>query len=393
MQKKLSDFRIASEEEIKKASKHSNGFIGEAIYYWSPGGFHRTIIYKVMDETFGPPNGYPWEHSTWEWVIFTNAGLLTVYDHKGSWSIGCLYIKPSEELKVEAKSLGDALFTEAKKVRLSKKQIKKGKIGGSIFPPYSIYRRTTEDLMSQAHKVIDEINKMERTINNIGEVAAKNHLVASLYRAAFMTTFLTLEGFVNLIYFLFTKDRYRIDMYGKRLEREMLPIKILEMDIYCHSFKYAPLTHEDELFSAIQYFINIRNQFLHANISETMETCLVKQGNYYIAVKGEPEEKYGLTPDIRSLTNIHIIRANKLVEKFVIKTLQSLTDRIKVPFTIVHSYIWIDYIWDKPDSIKFPLEEEDYVEIEYVEEFLEKSTKLDKEYYDIKEKEFKPLFI
>jgi len=98
-----------------------------------------------------------------------------------------------------------------------------------------------------------------------------------------------------------------------------------------------------------------------------------------------------LTTDIRNLSYIHIIRAKKLVEKFVIKTLQSLTDDIKIPFAIVHSYIWIDYFWDKPDSVKFFLEKEDYMGIEFIEDFLKQSTELDKEYYNIEEKEFKPI--
>lgn len=391
MPKKLSVYRLASKEEIKEASRQSNGLTGAAIFPWSPGGFHRSVIYKVMHETFSLPNHYPGEKSTWEWVIYTNAGLLTVYDYKGGWSIGYLYVKPTEELMAETNNFRDALLEEAKKVKISKKQIKKGKIGGSIFTPYSLYKNTTGELMGQAEKIIDEINKLERIMENIGELTNKNYTVASLFRAAFMTSFLSLEGFVNLIYFLFIKDRYRHGIQKTRLDREMLPSKILEMDTYCHSFKHASLTQKDELFSAIHYFMDIRNQFLHANICEPLQTHVVMLDKYILTVKGKSEEKFGLTTDIRNLTNIHILRAEKLVEKFVIKTLQSMTDDIKIPFAIVHSYIWIDYIWDKTDSAKFILGEEDYMGIEFVEEFLEKSTELDKEYYNIKAKEFKPL--
>ncbi len=283
-------------------------------------------------------------------MIHTNAGLLTVYNYKGGWSIGYKYVKPTKELMAEATNFRDALLEEARKVKISRKQIKKGKIGGTIFTPYSIYKNTTRDLMSQAEKIINEINKLEKIMENIGELTNKNYTVASLFRAAFMTSFLSLEGFVNLIYFLFIKDRYRHDIYERRLDREMLPIKILEMDTYCHSFKHAPLTQKDELFSAIQYFMNIRNQFLHANICEPLQTHMVIQDKYILAVKGTSEEKFGLTTDIRNITNIHILRAEKLVEKYVIKTLQSMNDDIKLPFAVVHSYIWIDYIWNKKDS-------------------------------------------
>ena len=395
MPKKLSDFRLASEEEINEASKLSNGLIGGAIFPWGPGGFHRTIIYKVMDETFGSPNYYPGEKSTWEWVIYTKAGLLTVYDYKGLWSIGYLYTKPSEELRAEATIFRDALFEEAKKVKISKKQIKKGKIGGAIRNPYSIYRRTTGDLMNQAYKVVEEIYKIRSEKDFLKSVNGINLgiVVGSLYRAAFMSNFLSLEGFINLIYKLFLRERYRKEIYEKRLRGEMLPIKILEIDTYCHSFENPPLTEKDELFSATQHFINIRNQFLHANICEPMESHYVKLDKHNVVVESEVKEKYGITSDLNKLTNIHIIRAEKLVEKIVLKILQSLVEKIKLPFATIHSYIWINYIWNKKDSIIFLLDEEDFQAAEIVEVLLEEPTELNEEYYNVEDKEFKPTLL
>ncbi len=52
MSRKLSGYKPASKEEIKEASRHSNGFTSIAMFPWSPGGFHRTVIYKVMVESF-----------------------------------------------------------------------------------------------------------------------------------------------------------------------------------------------------------------------------------------------------------------------------------------------------------------------------------------------------
>lgn len=392
MAKKLLDFRIASKEEIDRARKISNGYIQKAIFPLSPGSVHRTIIYKIMDETFGAPNYIPGEKSTWEWVVYTEAGLLTVYDIKGDWSIATFYSKYSEELLVNATKLKEALFEEAKKVKPSKSQIKKNKVGGTIKNPYSFSRVMVDHLMLQAKKLEEESNKLQAERNFMKfagsmkktiEIINLNNVIASFYKAAFMTTFLSLEGFLNLIFKLFIRERYRDDIFERKLKREILPIKILEIDIYCHSFKYSPFERGDELFSAIQHFIDIRNKFLHSNICEQTESHLVKIGKYIVTTEEELKVKFGLPSDFDKINKIHVIRAKKLVEKFVLKILQSMGKKVKVPFTMVHSYQWISYFWDKKDSIIFPLDKEDFVPLDEVETFLSKSTELDKEYYHI----------
>ena len=401
MPRKLFDFRLASKEEIENALKPPTGLtayrVGGGIFTSAPGGFHRTIIFKVMHETFGPPNSYPGEKSTWQWVIFTPVSLLTVYDHKGNWSIGytCINIEPSEELLAEASAFRDALIEKARKVRISKKQIKKSKVGGAILNPYALYHLTTEDLMEQAKQIIEEIKSLQKgkEIHKVIEAMNKSRIVASLYRAAFMTTFMSLEGFINLVYTLFLKDRYRNDIYEKRLRNEMLPMKILEMDVYCHSLEHPPLKDQDELFAAIQHFINVRNLFLHANISNVMEAHLVKLDKYFIVTRGESEEKYGIASDMRNLTNAHVIRASKLVQKLIVKVLQAMAEEVRYPFVIVHSSLWVEYLHQKPDSIHFPLSyEEDYVPDEVIESILNESTNLDEDYLNIGEEKFKPIF-
>lgn|GEM_PF-5565752 len=401
MTKKLSDFRIASKAEIENALKPPKGLTayrdGGGIFIGEPGGFHRTVIFKTMHETFGPPNSYPEEKSTWQWIIFTPVALLTVYDYKGSWSIGYtgINIEPSKEVLAEASAFRDALIGKASKVHISKKQIKKSKVGSATLNPYALHRLTTEDLMEQAKQIVDEIKNLqkEKDIHKFIEAMNKGRIVASLYRAAFMTTFMSLEGFLNLVYTLFLKDRYRNDIYEKRLRNEMLAVKILEMDTYCHSFERSPLAKQDELFAAIQHFINVRNLFLHANISDAMEAHLVKQDRYFIVTRSDSREKFGIASDMRNLTNAHVIRAGKLVQKLIVEVLHAMDEEVRFPFAIVHSYLWVEYLHQKPDSIHFPLSyEEDCVPAEVIVSILNESTNLDGEYFNVDEQEFKPIF-
>ncbi|MCZ7369513.1 MAG: hypothetical protein O8C66_03300, partial [Candidatus Methanoperedens sp.] len=158
---------------------------------------------------------------------------------------------------------------------------------------------------------------------------------------------------------------------------------------YCHSFKSSPLEKNGELFGAIQHFINTRNLILHANISDAMEEHIIKQDtNLLVLKRKEEKEKYGIASDIMNLNNVNVIRANKLVQKFVAKVLQSLAEDVKIPFTMVHSNLWVEYRHEEPDSIFFPLSEDDYVPLKEIRSILKESTELDEDYYNISEKKF-----
>ena len=93
MTKKLSDFRLATAEEIEKARKAADELVGHSLFPGLTKDVHKSVIYKVMAETFGQPNYHtyfhPLEKGSWEWIIFSNIGLLSVYDYYGDWSIGC----------------------------------------------------------------------------------------------------------------------------------------------------------------------------------------------------------------------------------------------------------------------------------------------------------------
>ena len=122
---KLKDFKLASLEEITKAKEFPKGIrggsLGGGILIGSPGGINSTIIYKVIRDTFGPFNtDYVEEKSTWEWVLKTDKGLLSVYDYKGGWSIGYVGSKPGQkrELREYADILKDAILEDANKFKI-----------------------------------------------------------------------------------------------------------------------------------------------------------------------------------------------------------------------------------------------------------------------------------
>ncbi len=396
---KLKDFKLASLEEIVKAKEFpkgvSGGSVGGGILIGSPGGINSTIIYKVMCDTFGSFNtDYVFEKSTWEWVLKTDKGLLSVYDHKGGWSIGFVGSERGlrEELKEYADILKDSILEKVSKVKISKKQIKESKIGGVITNPYALFSNTSDQLLEEARKVISEIKGYKLNKDNLLDTKGLNRsfTVAALFRASFITSYLGLEGFINIVYRIFLNRRYKNEMYKRKLQNEMIITKLLEIDKYCDGFNGPVISIDEELYKAFLHLTNIRNDFVHANIIKDMETHLVQVGAYPLLVKEKSERKYGISVHPGRITNVDVIRTQRLIQKIVIKIINSLEERIKRNFAIVHSYWHLPYWYSDKGLVNFPLTENDYVPEEEIEEILSLAPDLDDEYYDVGEEEYIP---
>jgi hypothetical protein len=200
--------------------------------------------------------------------------------------------------------------------------------------------------------------------------------------------YLALEGFINVIYTVFLDKRYRNKLFERKLQNEMIITKLLEIDKYCDEFMHQVISPEEELFKAFQHLTNIRNDFLHANITKGMESHLVKIGEYELLTKEKPGERYGIKSHPGELTNVDVIRAQRLVEKIVIKIINALNESVRWKFAIVHSYQRLPYYYNHRGLLDFPLTEDDFVPDEEIEKILSLSPDLDEEYYDVGEDEY-----
>ncbi len=394
---KLEEFKLASSAEIKEAGWGGGGILSGSPFFGALGNLHPTIVYKIMHETFGNCNTDDvGEKSRWEWVFKTNKGLLTVYDYKWWWSIGYKGKEPGlkENLLEYAEILKAAILEKAREIKISKSQIEQAKIGGAITNPFSLFDNTCTGLLEEAERATCEIKNssnqkgetMELTVEKYNENSHRHGNIRSLYRAAFITNYLALEGFVQLIYGIFLKKRYRDDIYKRRIENESILLKLLEADRYCEGFERPVLSPGENLFQALQYLKNVRNNFLHANIAKGMEAHLIMVDQYPILTKEKPEQKYGIRTHPSLISEVDVIRARRLVEKTVVKAINALYKEIRWKFAIVHRYWSVPYYRDSKGRVDFPLTEDDYVPPEQIEEMLSLSPDLDEDYYDTRKK-------
>jgi hypothetical protein len=396
----LDGFKLASIEEIKAAKQPPKGSkawsTGAAILPWSPGGIHPTLVYKVMRQTFGECNtDYIDENSTWEWVIKTDKGLLSIYNHKWWWSIGYAGTDEGlrEKLRGQAEILKAAILNKASEVKISKRQIDTDKIGGAITNPYALFGATTQSLLAEAIKLIREAEQLRSAegatvksdVEDLNRAFSLSWNAKSFLRAAFITNYLALEGFANLVYTIFLKKRYQNEIYRRQIENKNIILKLLEMDRYCADFEMQVLSPDEELFQALKYLKNVRNNFLHANIAEGMQSHLIVVEGYPVLKEEEAGKKYGISTQPGQIDVADVVRSKRLVEKIVVGIINALRSRIRRKFAIVHCYWSVTYYFDKNGAVLFLLGPDDYVPDEEIDVMLSLSRDLDDEYYNVTE--------
>lgn len=391
----LKDYRIATDEEIKNALTISETSrpvcIGGALSHPIPPAPHSSIVRKVLKSQFGPPNvGDPGEKSIWEWILWSPHGLLCIREHKGGWFVGFRAVdkEPSEELKGEANKLLESILKECRKIQIHQRTIRQAKVGGILINPYALYRLSAQDAYDQAVSLIKTTRSMSKDLNSIAYALDKVRIAGSLYRSAYILTILSAEGFVNLLHKLFFRQRFSEDDRERHIANNQLPFKLLELDLYCHSFKSSPFPVRDELFKAIQHLINTRNSIAHANISDAMERHAIRLDNDIVLTEPHVKRNFGLPENLNIINNADVIRAQKLVRKMIIRILNSLKPEVRNPFALVYENIYLSYEWPSVDNITFPLDESDYYALSHVDEILSESTSLDKNYYEKVESEF-----
>jgi hypothetical protein len=405
MPKSLREFRLATPDECDAAEKvaaQHNGRLGAAVGSFAVppiqiASIDPTEVYMVMHQAFGPPNSRWFDPSKtrWEWIVYTPDGLLAIYDWKeGLWSIGYRGVtttRPSDALITQADAIRAAIATAVSKITVTAKERRAGHIAGQVRNPYALFSNIADGLMEQAEEYVRLILSYDEGSEDWTQWHYAQARVGQLFSSALVNVILSMEGFVNLVYMLFLRDRYRgLEIYERRLRNEMLPVKVLEMDMYCHSFDRSPLAGNKDLLDAISHLIEVRNLIIHANVSDAMHQRVIMKGGYPLRIRNRPSSKFGIPIDVAHVTNKHVVQADMLVDKLIVSVIKAMSRKVRRDFATVHWLDWIYYEMPMQDTVRFDWKEE-YTPSQYrIRKFFSQSTALDSEYYNVGVEEFLP---
>ncbi len=281
--------------------------------------------FLVLKQWFGPPTLETDDTKIqWHYFLFTPHLAIDVYD----WKINTLSIEvfkraqdsDNEEVRHETEDFLNLLRAAATR-HAGKLKSAGVRAKGFVYQnPFALYFKSADILLERASQQSNEIDK--------GIVAESG----DLYKAAFFLYVASLEGLLNLIYEIYLDPSLRDERIYNRLKREQVDIKLRLAPLYCICFKTRVLDINTEEFKRFQFILNLRNDFIHANITKQMKVSVIEEDGLTFWVSNEHPLKYGLPRDPTLLNKTHLETVRLSVLSIVNILLDTMKPRYKREF-------------------------------------------------------------
>jgi hypothetical protein len=294
------------------------------------------VAYLTLRESFGEPNSNQFDDIKSQWCFHLQHadGCLEIYDWKlETWSLGVFHKDNDPEA---AKKLGDAFLLE---------MAKKGQR----------YISTTRELAKQAkrHILQNPFRLYYDSAVSLLESAkqADSFSAEPFCRAAFFLFISSFEGFMNLLYELYLNPALRDDRIADRLSREQIDIKIRLAPIYCECFSQQRFDHTTEAFKRFHSLANLRNDFIHANVTTPLKRPIVVKDDLTFVVDSDQRDKYGLPVNPTDLSADDIQKVQETIDGIVEQVLTSMRPRYRHEFQAVTENLFSQVTTDDGELI------------------------------------------
>jgi hypothetical protein len=180
--------------------------------------------------------------------------------------------------------------------------------------PYLLYYESGRELLTRA------------TEGNIGDAICCS-------RAAFFMFISAFEGLLNLIYELYLKSSLRDERIVERLGREQIDLKVRLASVYCDCFSKDRMDDESPAFKRFHSLINLRNDFVHANLTKPMKRPVVIEDGFRFIIEPESRGKDGLPKSAGDLMPEDIVIVKSVIDDLIMELLRSMKPRIRREFS------------------------------------------------------------
>ena len=335
---KLSDIALSNDPETYPMR------VRHALF--TPEDITPLAAYYSLREVFGSPNKKPESKETqWAYSLRAPGAFLEISDWKGeSWSIAVY---------------GDSNLTISRaRSELENRGATDEEISQRVAELTDEFDwRTAERvgreflklLAKQAKNYSDIVNKHSKeassfvlqnpfviywnsAVNLLENVTDTSSVAQEYYRSAFFLFIAAFEGLLNLIYELYVKYELRDDRIYERLSREQIDIKVRLAPLYCACFSEKVIDHNSEAFKRFHSIVNLRNDFIHANLTKPMRRAVVEEDNYSFIVESTRRDKYGLPKSITDLSYDDLERVRKSIDEMTSLLVGTMTPRFRHEF-------------------------------------------------------------
>ena len=304
---------------------------------------HPYVAFSALTEWLGKPTAEFNDDEEWNWQFKSGHTYLAVYkscDDIESWK---LLIYQTEMNQQEAGRAAEDFLSLLRKHLpryLSKLKAAAPQATGYVFQnPFAVYFRSARDLLERASFLVPE--------EDTGwDDQFKRNERLDYCRSAFFLFVASFEGLLNLIYELYLKSDLRDERISSRLSREQIDVKLRLAPLFCLCFDDRAIDHHSEEFQRFQYVVNLRNNFVHANLTKPMRTSIVTDRNHDFVLLDESPAKYGLPQNIVHLDVDHIKVVQATIDTMVRLVLDAMKPRYahELKPVVMEDNIWVSVV-------------------------------------------------
>lgn len=297
-------------------------------------------VYLALKGRFGESNSDYCDDTKTQWEYFLQSAdaYIEIYDWKlSTTSIGvyCKHGKTCDAEKI-AHSVVSLLEEEAKKYASIVKSRTKAPEGLVIENPFFLYYETANSILELIHDIEEgsvcvRKDKSPSFLDNFPLFLKR----ADLARSALLIFLSSAEGFVNLLYELYLKKDLREKRIYDRLSREQIDLKIRLAPIYCECFRGEPIDTENEAFKRFHTLVNLRNDFVHANVTQPMMSAVLHEDGKQFIVGSKATTSIGVSVSFSDLEAQDVEVAKEIVDDLVQLVLRAMSPRFRREFESV----------------------------------------------------------
>ncbi|MGO2393286.1 MAG: hypothetical protein ACTH69_14480 [Halomonas sp.] len=335
--------QIALAEE-NFSDEYSDGGAIRRDFVLKPNSLSPYQAYKTLKEEFGTPNSGMFDEmkSQWQYALQSPEAYFEVYDWKYfTWSIG-VYLKQDVSSSAEdvANKFLKTIEGQASKYSSAIKEKLKKPDGIVIENPFITYRETADSL----YEMLEDMKQPKE--NEDEEIKFGDWMKHyDVCRAAFIMYLSSVEGFVNLIYELYLRKDLREKRIYDRVCREQIDLKLRLAPVYCECFKADVLDSSAEEFKEFHSLANLRNDFVHANLTKPMMNAVVYEDDFEFVIDSESTTSIGIPNNFREFESHHVLRAKEITQDLIDYVISAMEPRYRREFEYIlnDEHIKVEY--------------------------------------------------
>ena len=285
-------------------------------------------VYLSLKDIFGEPNSINFDDDKTQWMFALQSkdAYFEIYD----WKKYIFHIAVYKiNMNIDADEIGVKLLNLIKeKAKHQTKTINNKVIGAKelvIENPYLIYKKTADSMLSIA-KELNNTNTFGNDLFNINNYDR----IADLCRTSFLMYLSSVEAFINLIYEIYLKKDLRDKRIYSRIYREQIDLKIQLAPIYCNCFKNDILDSDNDKFKRYHSLVNLRNDFVHANVTVNMKTPVIDEDGFKFLVTPNSTSKIGIPNNFSELEIQHIESTKDITQDLINHVIESMTPEYQI---------------------------------------------------------------